>query len=194
MCSATWAGQMSWSSQRCGFERLSELSVAVYTLPGMKQPFLIVVEGYVPTAESDLDNLREQVLSFALDQRAFGPRKLLTAFADADGRFRGLVYAERTDPPLIALRASLDYLGIDAVAAVVFCDEPVTDQPVTPAFLQRFEEARAAAAEYGVHLVDWFGCDDELFWAARLRTYRVEEQPDWWDVPPRAPRSTRLAG
>lgn len=143
---------------------------------------LIVVDGFVPTAESDLNSLREQVWSFALDQRAFGPRKLWTAFADADGRLRGLAYTDRTDPPLTALQACLDYLGANAAAAVVFCDEAVSNHPVPPAFVERFQEARAVAVDFGVHLVDWFGCDDELFWAARLQTFRVEEQPDWWDV------------
>lgn len=148
----------------------------------MSLPPLILVDGIVPTAESDLNSLREQVWSIALDQRAFGPRKLWTAFADADGRLRGIAYTDRTDPPLIALQACLDYLGADAAAAVVFCDEMVTDDPPSPAFLERFRTARAVAADFGVHLVDWFACDDELFWAARLRTFRVEEQPDWWDL------------
>jgi len=66
----------------------------------------------VPADENHRDNLREKVWSYALDQRAFGPRKMLTAFADADGLFRGIAHTDRTDPPLLALEACLSYQGI----------------------------------------------------------------------------------
>lgn len=160
---------------------------------GMPKPPLIFVDGIAPTAESGLNNLREQVLSLALDQRAFGPRKLWTAFADADGRLGGIAYTDRTDPPLIAFEACLHYqcdrMGTDAAAAVVFCDEMIANEPPSNASLERFRNARALAAYFGVHLVDWFACDDEIFLAARLHTLRVEEQPDWWDLP--APPGSR---
>jgi hypothetical protein len=71
----------------------------------MKKP-LIVVNGYVAT-DRDHPNLRELTgaVSFALDQRAFGRRRLLVAFADRAGRFRALAHTRRTDPPEAALPA-----------------------------------------------------------------------------------------
>ena len=57
-----------------------------------------VVEGYLPLPGCTLRSLRAQVWEFALDQRAFGPGKLLVAFADRDGVFHALAYTERTDP------------------------------------------------------------------------------------------------
>lgn len=165
------------------------------TVPGMSLPPLIVVDGIEPVAESNLDNLRDKAWSYALDQRAFGPRKLWTAVANAEGRFRGLAYTERTDPPLIALEACLAYLDEhmhrDAVAAVIFCDEPVADGAPAPEFLERFSSARELAAKFGIHLVDWFACDDDLFRSARCSVPNADEQPDWWDVPPLARRVRR---
>lgn len=154
----------------------------------MSLPTLVVVDGIKPVASGPLDNLRDKALSFALDQRAFGPRKLWVAIANAKGRFRGLAYTERTDPALIAVEACLAYLDEhmhrDAVAAVVFCDEPVTDGPAAPEFGERFAAARELAATFGVHLVDWFACDDELFRSARYTLPDAGDQRDWWDVPP----------
>src|SRR4051812_19944668 len=124
----------------------------------MSLPPLIVVDGIEPVAESNLDNLRDNPWSYALDQRAFGPRKLWTAVGNSKGRFRGLAYTDRTDPPLIALEACLAYLDEhmhrDAVAAVVFCDQPVKDGSVAPEFLELFASARELAAQFGIHLVD----------------------------------------
>lgn len=153
----------------------------------MTLPALIVVDGIKPVAKRNLDNLREKALAFALDQRAFGPRKLWIAAANARGLFRGLAYTDRTDPPLIAVEACLRYLddnlSADAIAAVVFCDEPVTEGPASPEFLDRFSAARELAAGFGVHLVDWFACDDDLFRSARCSTPDPHHQDDWWDVP-----------
>jgi hypothetical protein len=148
----------------------------------VKHPSILIVDGFVPVCESNLDNLRERVWDFAMDQRAFGPRKLLVAFADPDGRFRGLAYTDRTDTPLLALAACLDYLGPGAAAAVALCDEPV---PATPSqdLLERFAAARDITSVYHIHLVDWIACDDDQFWATRLKTLTPSEQPDWWDVP-----------
>ncbi|HVV77171.1 MAG TPA: hypothetical protein VHC43_14165 [Mycobacteriales bacterium] len=146
---------------------------------------LIVVEGVVPVDETDLNDVRAKVWSYALDQRAFGPRRLLVAFTEANGRLRVLAHANRTDDPLLSFEACLDHLGEGAAAAAVFCDEPVTTGPPPRDFLDRFDEARELARRYGVHLVDWFACDDEQFRAARLTTLAMEDQPEWWDVPPR---------
>lgn len=149
----------------------------------MKRKDVIVVEGVVSVGKTDLDNLREQVWSFAMDQRAFGPRKLWVAFADADGRFRGLAHTNRTPTPLLSFAACLDYLGRGAAAAVVLCDEPVVTGPPPRDWLERFAQAQDVADDYGVHLVDWIACDDQQFRAARLMTMTPSEQPDWWDVP-----------
>lgn len=145
---------------------------------------LIVVDGFVPSPLTVPDNLREQVWNYALDQRAFGPRKLWVAFTERNGRFRGLAYTDRTDPWRAGFEACLDYLGNAGAAAVVFHDEPVVDGPPTAESVDRFEQARAIAGTRDVHLVDWFACDDDRFRAARLGTMVMAEQPDWWDVPP----------
>lgn len=140
---------------------------------------LIVVEGYVATP-ADETNLRDEFLSFALDQRAWGPRRLVVAFAEADGRFVGLSHTHRTSPPEAALGACIDHGGLGAEAAVAFCDEPVTAGPAPADLAVRFFTARAIAASYGVHLVDWFACDDQLFRSSRLSLGSPDE---WWDVP-----------
>jgi hypothetical protein len=140
---------------------------------------LLVVEGLVLTA-LDTTDVREEVWGFALDQRAFGPRKLVVAFADRDGRFTGLAYTDRTSPPETALAVCIDYLGADADAAVALCDEPVSWGPPPADVGDRLARARAAAADLGVHLVDWIACDDQLFCSFKLA---VEPGGEWWDVP-----------
>jgi hypothetical protein len=154
----------------------------------------IIVDGVVPVKKTELDDVRTNVWSYALDQRAFGPRKLLVAFTDANGQLRVLAHANRTRRPLDSFTACLDYLGGGAAAAVAFCDERITAGPPPPGFLARFDEARALARSYRVHLVDWFACDDEQFRAARLTTLAVQEQPDWWDVPDGYCRGNTRAG
>jgi hypothetical protein len=146
---------------------------------------LIVVEGVVPVQETELNDVRAKVWSYALDQRVFGPRKLLVAFTEANGQLRVLACASRTDDPLISFEACLDHFGECAAASVAFCDEPVATGPPSPQLLERFHHAQMLARDYGVHLVDWIACDDDRFRAARLTTLAVEEQPDWWDVPTR---------
>ena len=138
----------------------------------------IVVDGYVATDRDDT-NLREEAWSFALDQRAYGPRRLVVAFADPVGRFLGLAYARRTQPPEAALGPCIQHVGLGAVAAVAFCDEPVTDEPAPPDLGERFARARAIAASHGVHLVDWIACDDLLFRSTRLT---LDPDGEWWDV------------
>ena len=140
---------------------------------------LIVVDGVLPT-ELDDTNLREDGVSLALDQRAFGPRRLLVAFADRDGRFRGLAHTERTDPPEKALGPCIQHIGLGSAAAVAFCDEPVSEGPPPPELGERFASACAIAAGYGIHLVDWVACDDQFFRSSRLALYPDDE---WWDVP-----------
>jgi hypothetical protein len=121
-----------------------------------------VVDAYLPT-ELDDTNLRDDLWSFALDQRAFGVRKLWVAFADDDGTFRGLAYTDRREPLELRFDACLAYLGAGATVAVAFCDEPVQDGPSTPELDQRLLAMRGIAAEYGIWLADWICCDDDRF-------------------------------
>ncbi len=141
----------------------------------------IVVEGYLATPADD-SNLRDDVWSFALDQRAFGPRRLVVVFADRSGRVRTIAHARRTDPPEDALDACIQHLGRGAAAAVAFCDEPVDDGPPSPRIAIDFALRRSVAGGYGVHLVDWIACDDQLFRSSRLAAAPAGE---WWDVPDR---------
>jgi hypothetical protein len=142
---------------------------------------LVVVDGLVAAEHADM-NLRDEkeLWGYALDQRAFGPRRLLVAFADADGRLRAIAHAKRTDPIDLALRACLQHLGHGAAAAVAFNDEPVVEGPPEPGLADRFWLARTICAASGVHLVDWISCDDDLFRSTRLA---LEPDGEWWDLP-----------
>lgn len=141
---------------------------------------LIIVDGYLPTA-LDNTNLRADPWSIALDQRAFGPGRLLVAFADADGRFRGLAFTARTDPIEPAFAACLDFLGNGAAAAIAYCDEPVTEGPPSIELLDRLSRTQAIAAELGICLVDWISCDDQLFRSSRLS---MKSPADTWPLRP----------
>jgi hypothetical protein len=143
-------------------------------------PTLIVVEGYVTTPADDTD-LRKDVWSFALDQRAFGPGRLVVAFTDRSGRLRSLAHARRTDPPEAALAACIRRLGAGAAAAVAFCDERVVEGPPPTSVVVAFARARWAAANHGIHLVDWIACDDSALQSTRLA---LDPHGEWWDVPP----------
>jgi hypothetical protein len=146
----------------------------------------IVVDGWRAGCR-DTTNLREEAWSFALDQRAFGPRRLLVAFSDRRGRFRGLAHTARTSPAELALGPCIRHAGRGAAAAVAFCDEPLVLGPPPPDLAARFASARSIAAAHGVHLVDWFACDDDLFRSTRIA---LDPDSEWWDVPP-APRWAR---
>lgn len=142
---------------------------------------LIVVNGYAPVDQAAAAefNLRDEMLSMALDQRAFGPGKLLVAFGDSDGTFRGLAYTDRRDPIDSAFDACLDYLGSGAATAVAFNDEPVVVGEPAPWLAERFIRMQTIAALHGVTLIDWVSCDDEY-----LRPTRLGQCPqeDWWSV------------
>jgi hypothetical protein len=142
-------------------------------------PSFIAVDGYVSTPANQ-QNLVEDGFAFALDQRAFGPRRLLVVFGDRSGKVLGLAYTERTDPIEPALACCLDYLGKGAAAAVAYCDEAVRWGPPPDDLADRFDSARAVCRSYGVHLVDWFSCDDDLFRSTRCA---LEPGSEWWDVP-----------
>jgi hypothetical protein len=139
----------------------------------------IVVEGFVST---DLDscNIRDDCWALALDQRAFGPRRLLVGFADRTGRLLTLAHAPRTDPAEMALGPCVDHLGDGAAAAIAWCDEPVQQGPPPPELAARLRLARSVCSARGVHLVDWIMCDDEAFRSMRLS---LEPDTEWWDVP-----------
>lgn len=143
------------------------------------EPLEITVSGFIAAAGADID-LRADVWALALDQRAFGPRRLVVAFADVSGRTRSLAHAPRPDPPELALAPCIAHLGRGAAAAIAFCDEPVVEGPIPIHITSRFRAARAIAAAAGVHLVDWIACDDLLFRSVRLA---LEPDAEWWDVP-----------
>ena len=130
---------------------------------------LHAVHGLVP-GKRDRTNLRtlSDAMSFCLDQRAFGPRRLLLAFANRNGRFRGLAYTRRPDPPEAALAGCIEYLGRGRRPR----SRSVTSRwrgvrlPMT--WPRGSALARSIAASYGIHLVDWFACDDEVFRSSRF--------------------------
>jgi hypothetical protein len=142
---------------------------------------LVVVDGYAATDRdgTDLSSLRE-AMGFALDQRAFGPRRLLVVFTEADGRLRHIAHTKRIDPIEPALLGCLQHLGRGAAAAVVFNDERVVEGPIPIEQVNRFQAARLVFGFHGIHLVDWFACDDDMFRSTRLA---AEEPGEWWDVP-----------
>ena len=78
-----------------------------------------------------------------------------------------------------AARAAGAY-GIQVGTDFAFCDESVSDGPPPDDLTERFERACVTAAEYGVHLVDWIACDDQLFRSSRLALYPGRE---WWSIP-----------
>ena len=125
---------------------------------------LTVVEGW-HVREDDLE-LDDVQWSFALDQRHFGPRRLLVVTARADRTVSGVAYCGQTDPPVMGLRCCLHTLDDGASMAVAYSDEAVTSDP-PPDLEERFEAARAAAGDYGIELVDWIMCDDLLFRSMR---------------------------
>jgi len=139
----------------------------------------IRVEVLAPTGADDTD-LRRDSWSIALDQRAFGPRRILVAFGERSGRFLRLAHTARIEGVLGALACCVDCAGQGADIAVVFCDEPVAEGPPTSDLGTRFAEARAVCAAFGIHLVDWFSCDDQLFRSARMA---LEPDTEWWSVP-----------
>ena len=145
---------------------------------------LVVVEGVVATDRDDTDLSRlHEAVGFALDQRCFGPRRLLVAFAERDGRLRGIAHTGRTDPIDVALRGCLEHMGRGALAAVAFNDEPVVMGPPPDDLADRFWVWRSMCAARGVHLVDWIACDDHTFRLTRFALEPAIEDGEWWDVP-----------
>ena len=141
---------------------------------------VVIVDGVVP-ARGFKSNVRDEVWSYALDHRAFGPGRLLVAFADRRGTFRALAHCRRTEPFTDGLAACISHLGKGAAAAVVLNDEAVASGPPDlEALTARLTLARSVCAPRGIHLVDWICCDDQLFRSTRLA---IEPEREWWDVP-----------
>lgn len=149
--------------------------------PGASGPTFLMVSALVPAPGAPREDVRDEIWGYALDQRAFGPRQLMVVFADADGTFRGMAYAARTDPPELGLAPCIRHLGAGAAACVALCDEPVHDGPPTDDELARYLDAQAIAAALGVHLVDWTKCDDQVIRSMRLA---VAPNEPWWNLPP----------
>jgi hypothetical protein len=122
----------------------------------------LVVSGLRATKRARIDLTDERELfGFALDQRAFGPRRLVVTFADRRGRLRTIAHTPRTDPPELALEACIAVMGRGAASAVAFADEPAVEGTLPPQDLpERWARARATAEAAGIRLVDWFACDD----------------------------------
>jgi hypothetical protein len=141
----------------------------------MNELQLTVVEGF-RCRGVDLDLSTADFWKFALDQRHFGPRRLMVVTAGSDGRMLGLAHCGQTDPPEMGLKCCLASLDDGAATAVAYSDEPVGLEP--PADLDdRFRMARAAADEFGVYLVDWLMCDDLDL---RSMRFTIEAPDDWW--------------
>lgn len=134
----------------------------------MPLPHHVIVDGYHATDDCDL-HLERDFWALALDQRAFGPRRLLVAFGDTSGRLLGLAHTAREDPPELSLGFCFEYFRrvADAEQAVVYCDEPITPGPLSALLRARWEDACAIATVHGIRLVDWVACDDHTFRSTR---------------------------
>lgn len=149
----------------------------------------IPVEAWAPSPDAELGPFSELVLGVTMDQRAFGPRRLLVIFGSLDDRFVSLQHCPTTqglDNALLACLWHFDVVGRGgerSAVAVALSDEAVVAGPPPEDFLLRFEAARAVAADAGVHLLDWVACDDEQFRFARMRPTGPLPDPGWWDVP-----------
>jgi len=140
---------------------------------------IFVVESFGVAADADEINLREAAWEFALDQRAFGPRRLLVAFGARDGRMVGLAHARRTNRPEFALAACIDHAGRGTALALAFCDERVVEGPPAPGLSERWALHRRIAQDFGVVLIDWFDCDDLCIRSTKLALHPDRE---WWDM------------
>lgn len=142
---------------------------------------ITVVDGLVATEldDSDLSDFN-QAMAIALDQRYFGPRRLLVVFGERNGKQRAIAAATRTDPIDFALRACIQHLGAGASAAVAFNDEPLEWGPPPDDLAVRFWGWQQMCRASGIHLVDWISCDDQLFRSTKLA---LHPEGEWWDVP-----------
>lgn len=144
---------------------------------------VIVVEGFAPIDPGSPENLnlRTDVMSVALDQRVFGPRKLLVYFTTADGWMLSVAITDRVEPIDDAFQACLIHLGGGATAAVAYLDEPVGSGPASKQSVERFARLQQVAASHGITLVDWISCDDDTYRSARLSD-PLSPDEEWWAV------------
>ena len=120
----------------------------------------------------------------ALDQQVFGAGKMLVGAADQAGHLLGIAYTASTEPLDLGLACCLEHLFDSAVmpkAAILFNDEPLHMEPPPDDLRPRFEALRDTAAEFGVHLVDWFACDAKTELVRSTRIALGTHRP-WWDV------------
>ncbi|HEX4863154.1 MAG TPA: hypothetical protein VFV02_03725 [Acidimicrobiales bacterium] len=129
----------------------------------------------------DLELTCANAFKLAVEQRAFGSQRLVVAGADRDCRFLGLVHCPITDQPELALEYCIGALESDGLAAAVaYSDEPIRLGVGSSDLAVRFFRRRAAAADHGVHLVDWMFCDTKYVLSLK---YRLIENARWWDLP-----------
>lgn len=140
---------------------------------------LLRVDGFGATDQNTM-NLRTDAWSIALDQRQFGPRRLIVAFANDDGSMRYVAHAPRTEPPEDALDACIRAFGLGSDVAIAYSDEMIAFGPPPDDLADRYGRARAVAEQYGVRLVDWISCDDELFRSTQMALFPGDP---WWDEP-----------
>lgn len=154
-----------------------------------EQVRLTIVEGCRYTGD-DLDMSTDDAWGIALDQRHFGPRQLVVVTARAGGVPLGIAHCERTEPPELGLTCCLAALDDGADAVVAYSDEPCSlEEP--PGLAERFATARAVAAGFGVHLVDWIMCDDIYLRSIKGTLLPDDWAGDWWDVPALDPPTRR---
>lgn len=140
-----------------------------------------VVDGYRCDGDTtDLDG--PGLFNIALDQRVFGRHRLLVATAKRSGKLLTLTHCQMAEPIVTAFGCCLDLLSSeDAAVVVAYSDEPVGKGPVSAALAQRFFEARAAASDRGLYLLDWLLCTPTDFRSLKLG---LIDGGEWWDVPP----------
>jgi hypothetical protein len=134
-------------------------------------PCSVVLDSYLTCEDCDLSlYCARDVWSLALDQRAFGPRRLVIAFGDDDGRMLGLTHTPREEPPELTFGFCIEHFlqRADTDVAIAYCDEPVTATEITPRIRARWSLAREIADDLGIELLDWIACDDHEFRSARL--------------------------
>lgn len=151
---------------------------------------LVTVECLVASRKAK-EHILTEVWGLALDQRAFGPRRLVVVCTDGKGWLRTITHCPRLTTPERGLDPCLQMARRRQgrhrlVSAVALCDEPVVaEAPLheLDAIRARFVDAQSRAWVHGFKLLDWIACDDDQF-----RSFRVAggEAP-WWVEGPGLP-------
>lgn len=119
----------------------------------------------------------------AIAHRLCGPLQLMVAGANRDRRLLGLVHCSITDEPDLGLGYCVDTLEQKCngpTAILVYSDEQICPRMTSMELALCFFRRRAAAADLGVHLIDWMICDGKSVLSLK---YTVLENPTWWDLP-----------